>query len=83
MGFWATIPIIDRITKWIDEWRANADLRRQKAITKIKVELAEVNGELKAINDMDLSKFHDYSERYSHLFKRRRLLEQQLQSMAR
>jgi len=83
MGFWAAIPVINRITKWIDEWHANADLRRQKAITKIKVELEKVKGEIKAINSMDLDGFANHMPRYEYLLKRRRLLERQLQSLAR
>jgi len=82
MGFWAAIPIIDRITKWIDEWKQNAALRKQKKVTALRVELEKVKGELKTINAMDKDQLADNIDRYEYLLRRKRLLEGLLQSLA-
>lgn len=81
MGWWAAIPIVDRITKWIDEWKDGAAARKAIKVSKLKQELAKVNTRLKHY-EADFEDNANYAE-YIKLLKRKRVLERKILHLAR
>ncbi len=80
MGFGSVISIIDRVTKWFDEWKQKSALRKAKKAGKLKEELAKVVTRLKYYE----KNYKDHSEylAYVRLLKRKRVLEKKIQGMA-
>ena len=81
MGFLSAIPIIDRITKWIDEWKKNAALRKSKKVGDLREKLAKVNTRLKYYE----KNYKDHAEYiiYLDLLRVKRVLERKIQALAR
>ena len=80
MSFWNVLPIIDRVTKWFDEWKNNAALRKSRKLGSIREELAKVETRL-WYYERKLNK-KTYPD-YIRLLKRKRMLSKKIRGMAR
>jgi len=80
MSWTKLIPFIDRITKWIDDWKNGSDARRFREITKLKVRLKEVEKDLEYYKNFQNT--NDYRN-YVSLLRDKRVLKRQVDRLAR
>ena len=78
MSWGEGFSIVNRITKWIDEWKSGATERRLLKVQKLKDELSDV--EKRLLKFKNFQNMADYRE-YVKLLNRQRVLERKIDNL--
>jgi len=80
MAWKDAFSIVNRITKWIDDWKSGATERRLHKVQKIKDRLKDVEKDL--LKYKNFQNAHDYRA-YVRLLNDKRVLRRKIDSLAR
>jgi len=80
MAWKDAFSIVNKVTKWIDEWKSGATERRLRKIQKLKDDLADVEKRLAKFKNF--KNVHDYRN-YLGLLKSKRVYERKIDDLAR
>jgi len=78
MAWKEIIGIVDKVVKWIDEWKSGATERRLLKVQKLKDELSDV--EKRLLKFKNFQNMADYRE-YVKLLNRQRVLERKIDNL--